>query len=210
MAPAWPNTKPRQGFAYFWGTPFAQRLMSWESIAALGSILSAVIIAVSAAFALRQVNQLRRATQLDGTMQIFAQFTAPEFITARSFVLSDLSEKLKDPQFVDELRTYRNVDVAKHPEYRVLLFLQLVGSLVKNRLVDGPGIYEFAQYSIIKSWEVLEPVVRLQRDATNNPYMWGGADFLYASARRWLKEDSRKRGVVSPRTGEPFSVEQFE
>jgi hypothetical protein len=52
--------------------------MNWESLAALGTILSAVIIAVSAAFALRQVNQLRRATQLDGTMRIFAQFTLPE------------------------------------------------------------------------------------------------------------------------------------
>lgn len=184
-------------------------MMSWEPIAAIASLLSVVVIAVSAIFALRQVNQLRRAAQLDGTMRIFAQFSDPEFIAARNFVLSDLAEKLKDPVFVEELRSYRNVDTSKHPEYRVLLFLQLVGSLVKNRLVDGPGIYEFAQYSIVKSWEVLEPVVRLQRENTNNPYMWGGADFLYASAKQWLEEDARKRGIVGPATGEPFRVEQL-
>jgi len=50
----------------------------------------------------------------------------------------------------------------------------------------------------------------MQRESTNNPYMWGGADFLYESARRWLEKDARKRGVVSPRTGEPFSVDQFQ
>jgi hypothetical protein len=184
--------------------------MSWESLAAIGTLLSALVIAVSATFALRQVNQLRRATQLDGTMRIFAQFTDPSFISARNFVLSELKERMKDPDFVAEARNYAKVNIAKHPEYRLLLFLQLVGSLIKNRLVDGPGIYEFAQYSIIKSWEVLEPVVRMQRESTNNPYMWGGADFLYESAKRWLEHDARTRGVVSPRTGEPFDVEQFQ
>jgi len=184
--------------------------MNWESLAAVGTLLSALVIAVSATFALRQFNQLRRATQLDGTMRIFAQFTDPSFISARNFVLSDLQERMKDPTFIAEMRNYAKVDVDKHPEYRMLLFLQLVGSLVKNRLVDGPGIYEFAQYSIVKSWEVLEPVVRLQRESTNNPYMWGGADFLYENAKRWLQQDARTRGMLSPRSGEPFNVEQFQ
>src|SRR5262252_5449991 len=132
--------------------------MNWEALSAIASILTVMVFAVSAFFALRHVTQLQRAAQLDGTMRIFTQFSDPNFIAARSFVLSELTEKLKDPDFARELRSYRNVDTSKHPEYRVLLFLQLVGSLIKNRLVDGPGIYEFAQYSIIKSWEVLEPV----------------------------------------------------
>jgi hypothetical protein len=183
--------------------------MNWEALAAIASLLSTVIIAVSALFALRQVNQLRRAAQLDGTMRIFAHFTDPKFIAARNFVLNDLSEKLDDPVFLGELCAYRNVDLERHPEYRVLLFLQLVGSLVKNQLVDGPGIYEFAQYSIVKSWQVLEPVVKLQREKLNNPYMWGGADFLYAGAKQWLEEEARKRDIVDAKTGEPFRVEQI-
>jgi len=181
--------------------------MSWEALAAVGTLLSALIIAVSATFALRQVNQLRRATQLDGTMRVFADFTDPGLIAARNFVLS---EKLKDPAFVRELKNYAKVDIANHPKYRLLLFLQLVGSLVKNRLVDGPGIYEFAQYTIVRSWNVLEPVARMQREATNNPHMWGGIDFLCENAQRWLDQDSRRRDVRSPRTGEPFRVEQWE
>lgn len=183
--------------------------MIWQATAAIGTLLTVIVIAASAYFALRHVTQLRRAAQLDGTMRIFAQFSSPEFIAARSFVFSELPEKLNDSIFVQELRSYKNVDMAKHPEYRVLLFLQLVGCLVKNRLVPGPAIYEFAQYSIIKSWEILEPVVRMQRESTNNPYMWGGADFLYEGAKRWLEDDARQRGVVSPRTEEPFHVDQL-
>lgn len=152
--------------------------MSWEAVAAFASLLSVVVIAVSATFALRQVNQLRRATQLDGTMRIFAQFSDPDFIAARNFVLGELPERLKDPEFVMELKTYRNVDVSKH--------------------------------SIVKSWEVLEQVVRIQREATNNPYMWGGADFLYENAKRWLEANARERNIVSPRSGEPFHVDQLE
>jgi|ERR1700694_118409 len=183
--------------------------MSWEALTAVGTLVSAAVIAISVIFALRQVNQLRRTAQLDGTMRIFAQFSDPEFIAARNFVLADLPQKLKDPLFVEELRSYKRVDLVKHPEYRVLLFLQLVGSLVKNRLVDGPGIFEFAQYSIIRSWDILERVVLIQRESTNNPYMWGGADFLYTNAKRWIEGDARKRRVVNPATGEPFKTEQL-
>ena len=183
--------------------------MDWQAVAAVASLLSAAVIAVSAVFALRQVNQLSRAAQLDGTMRIFAHFTDQRFIEARNFVFNELSQKLKDPVFVQEIRTYRNVDLTRHPEYRVLIFLQLVGSLVKHHLVDGPGIYEFAQYSIVKSWEVLEPVVQLQRESLKNPYMWGGADFLYEGANRWLEEDARRRHIVDKETGELFRVEQL-
>jgi hypothetical protein len=183
--------------------------MTWEAIAAIGGLLSVVVIALSAIFALRQVNQLRRAAQLDGTMRVFAQFSDPEFIAARNFVFSELAEKLKDPTFLEELRSYKKVDIAKHPEYRVMMFLQLVGGLVKNHLIDGPGVFEFAQYTIVRSWEILEPVVRLQREGNNNPYMWGTADYLYECTKLWLKEDARKRRIVSPTTGEPFQIDQF-
>ncbi|MBV8171152.1 MAG: hypothetical protein JO219_04380 [Candidatus Eremiobacteraeota bacterium] len=88
--------------------------MDWSAVAAVGSILSALVIAVSATFALRQVNQLQRATQLDGTMRVFAQFSDPDFIAARNFVFHDLKDKLKDPEFVAELKNYTQVDLRRH------------------------------------------------------------------------------------------------
>ncbi|MBV8223266.1 MAG: hypothetical protein JO293_07880 [Candidatus Eremiobacteraeota bacterium] len=184
-------------------------MIDWSAVAAIGSILSAAVIAVSAILALRQVRQLQRATQLDGTMRVFAQFSDPEFIAARKFVFHELPNKLKDPAFVAEVKNYTHVDLADHPEYRVLLFLQIVGSLVNDGLVSGPNVYRFAQYSIIKSWEILEPVVRMQRIATGNPYMWGGADFLYENAKRWLAQDAARRNVVNPATGAPWSPDQL-
>ncbi len=183
--------------------------MSWDAIAAVASLITALVIAASAVAAVRQVNQLSRAAQLDGTMRIFAHFIDPEFVKARNFVFCELKDKLSDPSFTDELRFYKKVDLVRHPEYRVLLFLQFVGTLVKNGLVDGPGVYEFAQYSIVKSWEVLEPVVRLQRESLKNPYMWGGADFLYESTKRWLEEEAQRRHIVDSETGELFHVEQL-
>ena len=183
--------------------------MNWTAIAAIGSLLSAAIIGISAVLALRHVKQLQRATQLDGTLRVFAQFSDPEFVAARNFVLHEIPAKMKDPRFVAEMKNYTQVDLARHPEYRVLLFLQLVGSLVKNELISGPGIFQFAQYSIIKSWEVLEPVVKLQRAATANPYMWGGADYLYESAKQWCENDARRRGLLNPATGKPWAPDQL-
>ncbi|MBV8530697.1 MAG: hypothetical protein JO104_05220, partial [Candidatus Eremiobacteraeota bacterium] len=90
-------------------------MIDWSAVAAIGSILSAAVIAVSAILALRQVRQLQRATQLDGTMRVFAQFSDPEFIAARKFVFHELPNKLKDPAFVAEVKNYTHVDLANHP-----------------------------------------------------------------------------------------------
>jgi len=107
------------------------------------------------------------------------------------------------------LKNYTQVDIGKHPEYRVLLFLQLVGSLVSDGLISGPSVYQFAQYSIVKTWEILEPVVQIQRKATANPYMWGGADVLYENTKRWLIQDASRRGVLNPATGARWTPDQL-
>jgi hypothetical protein len=49
----------------------------------------------------------------------------------------------------------------------------------------------------------------MQRESTNNPYMWGSAEYLYTSTKQWLQLDARKRNLVSPKTGEPFDVDQL-
>jgi hypothetical protein len=100
--------------------------MSWEAISALGTLLTVVVIAVSAIFCAAARDAASACTQLDGTMRIFAEFANPEFIATRSFVFCDLAEKLKDETFNDELRSYR-MDIRKHPEYRAVFHCQVVG-----------------------------------------------------------------------------------
>ena len=75
--------------------------------------------------------------------------------------------------------------------------------------MDGPGIFEFAQYTIIRTWEVLERVVKIQRKSMNNPYMWATADYLYESTKTWMNENAKERQIVNPQTGELFQVDQM-
>src|SRR5438874_1278069 len=87
--------------------------MNWEAVAALGSVLSATVIAVTVIFASRQVkvaarqaqltndqlNHLRRSTQLEGAMRIFDEMDKPEFREAVRFVVHDLRSQMQDPAF---------------------------------------------------------------------------------------------------------------
>lgn len=183
--------------------------ISWEAVTAIGTLFSGLVIAVTVVLGLRQLFQLRRATQLDGTMRIYAAFADPKFIEARSFVFAELPARMKDPAFVAELRSYPRISVEKHPELIVLNFLNMVGSLVRQGSLDGASVYEYAQYTIVRSWEILKDVVREQRVGCDNPYMWGMAELLYDNARDWIKKDAQARGITRPSTGEPFDPSQL-
>jgi hypothetical protein len=179
--------------------------MSWEELTALGTVASALIIAATVVLGLRQVSQLRRATQLDGSMRIYGMFAELTFHEARRFVFSDLAERMQDPVFLAEVRSYPRMKVSDHPELILLNFLNMTGSLVAQGALDGPSIYAFAHYTIIRGWQLLAPVVREHRLATDNPLLWRMGDLLYDNAVEWFRANAR--GLTRPSTGEPFKPE---
>jgi hypothetical protein len=181
--------------------------MPWEALTAIGTAFTGVIIAVTVVLGLRQLNHLRRSTQLDGLMRVFDAFSDPQFVAARAFVFRELPKRMQDQQFVAEVRDFPPANPAQHQEIVVLNFLNLVGSLVAQGAIDRDAIYMLVHYTAIRSWDVLKEVVREHRASTDNPYMWFMAEWLYQDAVEWVTRDARVRGLTRPRTGEPFRAE---
>jgi len=175
--------------------------VSWEAVAALGSVLSATVIAVTVIFASRQVkvgarqaqltndqlNHLRRSTQLEGATRIFDEMDKPEFREAVRFVVHDLHARMQDPAFRVAVGFPEAAPDSIHKENIVMRFFERVGAYVREGLLDGSLIYTVVPTTILSTWEALEDVVAIQRK-TISELKAENFEFLYHGAVAWSKE----------------------
>ena len=170
----------------------------WEPVSAIGSLLSAVVIAVSIFYAAKQVRlghdhakltndqlrHLRRSTQLEGAMRIFELMDNPEFREAVRFVVHDLADRMMDPEFRAGAAFPEAADDLIHKENIVLRFFERVGAYVKEGFLDADLIYTVVPTTIISTWEHLGDVVAIQRSAISQ-LKAENFEYLYDGAQAW-------------------------
>jgi hypothetical protein len=175
--------------------------MHWEALTAIGSVVSATVIAITVIYASRQVkvgarqaqltndqlNHLRRSTQLEGATRIFDEMDKPEFREAVRFVVHDLRGHMQDPAFRDAVSFPEAAPDAVHKENIVMRFFERVGAYVKEGLLDGSLIYTVVPTTILSTWEALGDVVAIQRK-TISELKAENFEFLYHGAMAWSKE----------------------
>lgn len=175
--------------------------MNWEAVAAVGSVLSATVIAITVIFASRQVkvgarqaqltndqlNHLRRSTQLEGAMRIFEEMDKLEFREAVRFVVHDLHTHMQNEQFRDAVAFPEAAPDGVHKENVVMRFFERVGAYVREGLLDGALIYTVVPTTILSTWEALSEVVALQR-RTISELKAENFEYLYRGTVEWSRE----------------------
>ena len=158
--------------------------LSWEAVSAIGSLASVVVIAVTVVVGARQLRvtqrqleQLRSATQFEGTLTIFADLTTPEFFAAARFTISLLAEKMRDDAFRSEVTVIGLAEDGDHAELLVLRTFERVGTYVKHGLLDGAIVYDYAGPMIRETWSALVEVVEIHR-RTGGTGMWENFEHL--------------------------------
>ena len=179
--------------------------MRWEAVTALSTVLTALIILVTAIYAARQVKVASRGTQLDGMIRLLERYRDPEFLNASRFVLRDLPRLVGDETFrADVARSASNGD---KPWHVVLRLLNETGAYVELGLVEGPPIYYLIGNTLVLLCRALEPVIEIERRALDDPHLWTNTQDLYRDAearvRRYCLNNPRPR----PSNGEPFTIE---
>jgi hypothetical protein len=169
----------------------------WNAVTALSTAASAAIIAVTVIVGVRQVrltriqlDNLRRATQLEGLMKIFDDLHNPTYLRARRFVATDLYKKLTDPAFRDEVALgiiWTKNPNEIHEELFVLRTFETIGSTVRHGLLDADVVLDAIAPSVIVSWEHLREVIEMQR-AGMHPRMWENFEYLNTLASRWFAD----------------------
>jgi hypothetical protein len=172
----------------------------WEALTAIGSIASAIVIAVTVVMAARQVKittdqleQTRRATQFEAARSVLLEMVEPKFVDAYRFIIHDLPALMHDEEFYRGIAQVGLADYAVHQEVYLLRALERIGAYVRFGLVDGEIIYGSYQARIILSWELLSEVVAIHRAIHRQiagPQFWVNAQYLHDDCVRWLSANN--------------------
>ena len=165
----------------------------WEALAAIGSIVSAVVIAVTGIFAARQVRvtvdqreQLRKSTQFEAARTVLLDLADPVFVDAYRFVVNELEAKMAETSFRQELALVGTADDTVHKEIVILRAFDRIGTYVRFGLVGGDVVYATYAPRILVSHRRLAEIVAIHRDIAG-PMLYKNFDYLHDDCKRWLE-----------------------
>ena len=168
-------------------------MIFWDALTAVSTAITALVIGATVIVGYRQIRvagaqleHLRRATQLQGTMAIFEEMTTPEATRQWEFVVNELAVRMRDPAFREVLGSERTPLEHDHPELGMLRRFEKLGTYVKSGLLDGDVLYDFFGGQWVLCWEILvvTGVIDLMR-RTRGPELWENAQFVYEQSKRY-------------------------
>ena len=185
----------------------------WEAVTALSTLGTGIAIVITVLLGVRQLRitgaqleALRKATQLEGTMKIFDDLFEERFLQATKFVARDLPARMLDPEFRAALPLIQHGDQS-HQELVVLRYFERVGTYVKNGLIDGTIVYDLMLVRILETWESLQEIIRIHR-AARGEGLWENFEFLYDDGIRWMRETRGSEYLRSAKPAAPAPLMQ--
>jgi hypothetical protein len=162
--------------------------MSWEALTAIASLITAAVIAATAIIAVVQIRHLRTANQLSAALSLYAEMDSADFRRARTFVQTELAERMQDPVFREQLSSGK-FDRDTHLEIRVGNYWEKFGLLLRTGLLDRTLFLDWGSPSCLNDWRTLRDVTRTIRIQT--PEVW--RDFEYLARVSAVHLDSIQR-----------------
>lgn len=181
--------------------------MSWEALSAISTALTAVIIGVTAIAAFHevrltaasaraageQITELRKATQFEGTLEIFKELDSQFQRDARHFVQFELAQHLQDERFLAEVALLNGGDETRHHELTVLRCFERIGFYLSKGFVEKDLVYLVASGRVVVMWRALAPVVEIHRVALDAPKQpWQNFESLYHATMDHLRAQGMK------------------
>lgn len=159
--------------------------MSLEFLSAAASVGTFVVITATAIAAVLQLRQQRAGNKIAYIQSFYTGYEGSELRPAFDFVRYELAEKLKDPQFRDDLRPHGIAVRSRHPEITVLNFFDLWGLYYRDGVVDRDSFMRVFGGVVVGFWRALEPVIALTSDEHGNT-VCQDFEYLAVEARKWI------------------------
>jgi hypothetical protein len=163
--------------------------MSLELVNTLATLGTFLVIAATAIAAIVQLRHARSSNQIEALAEFREGTQDPEMRVAERFVLHDLSEKLKDPEFRYQLANEGVMAAETQSAWsdirRVTNFYENMGALVKNGLADKSLVLDIYSTTVLRIWERLTPVIAILRQARGDNGIWENLEYLAVLSQDW-------------------------
>lgn len=161
--------------------------MSADVISAIATVLTALIIGVSAVIAMIQLRHMRAGNELEAVLSLERDFRNDELQVALRYVQADLPQKLHDRAYRGELERRGFIDHRAHPEIIVCNWCNTMGTLLRHRLVGEATFMALFARLIAYYWDALEPVVAIMQRARGST-QYDDFEYLALRAKHWLSQ----------------------
>jgi hypothetical protein len=170
--------------------------MSLELISAVASLTTAVVIGATAIAALIQLRHMRASNQITGflTLRNMLDDDAHQRAVALLHREGDLSQDEGYRRFVaDDAALKPTGDQKRYEETRAAVLMianavEVMGTLVRNGVVDERMFFEQYCGPIDGLWQRLEGHIALERGAHQDDAIWEDFEYLAARSRRFALE----------------------
>lgn len=152
--------------------------MNWEEISSVATVLSTLIILISLGFLWWQLREVQRATHAQSYFSILNSLQDREIREARGRVFTLAGKELKE----------WNSDDIKIAEI-VCSSYDVVGILVRHKMVTETIIIDSWGDSLRKLWPILQPLVGKYRTERGVPEFWD--DFESLANHAFTKQENK-------------------
>ncbi len=195
--------------------------MSPETITAVSSALTAVVIAGTAVAAVIQLRHMRSGNLIEAILSFRSMLEDDEHRKANRLLRGgDLARELEDPQFRRYIyRISKKLAVEEAPQRYTDLVeaaialgnsFELIGGMVRNRVVSPEIFLANYWWIVTNTWERMKEYIALARQYTGNDGLFEDFEYLTVISGEWAKRhpDSYARGVARMPLVNPYPLEQ--
>ncbi|MBV8374261.1 MAG: DUF4760 domain-containing protein [Candidatus Eremiobacteraeota bacterium] len=163
--------------------------MSLELVNTLATFGTFLVIAGTAIAAIVQLRHARSSDQIEALAELREGTENPEMRLAERFVLHELSEKLKDPDFRYQIANQGAMTSETQLQWsdirRVANFFENRGALVKGALVDKRFVLDIFSSRVLSNWGRLTPVIAIIRQSRGDSSIWENFEYLAVLSQDW-------------------------
>jgi hypothetical protein len=160
--------------------------VSIETVNAIASIATLLVIAATAVAALGQVRHMRSSNQIVALTECREVLESDAFADAVLFVRRKMPELLKDPEVVARLR-HPPFDAELRPITVVGNFYESMGSFVKHDIIDAEIACDLWCGNVVNAWNAIVPALSIFRSSFGGPALWENFEYLAALSMKWIE-----------------------
>jgi len=193
--------------------------MSLEALNTVGTLITVAIVAATAIAALIQLRHLRAGNQISAMTAIDAEIMAEKFREAVVLIRERLRPAMSDPAYrAYEIACSRDQQILDvNPAYVALRQATLlvgnayehVGLLLKLGMIDHDMFLDRYCSNVFNSWNRLEPLTALAREAYGSQLPWENFEYLAVLSEDWMKahvDGSYPHGVRRMKLTNPWPI----
>lgn len=190
--------------------------MSPEVWTAIGSLVSAAVIAATAIAALIQIRHLRTGNAINAMLTLRSNFSDAQFSDAMDVLRgSSLANALRDPSFrafIARRAPAPSDDAAKL--YRAFVHVsnwyEVLGAMVLQNVVTMRAVGDTYASVVDYAWTLCEPAIIYMRAVLHDEAVFESFEYLTVRSRQWMHDHPSVYPPDVPRiaTANPYPIEE--